>query len=689
MEGYTEMEGFHHRVPVSSVPSDAAHRNSTETSSDHRTRLLQTASNLDVPVIPETSVSSSFVASDRSIPPYHGSTTGRYSGHLSEVPTSGYTFEAARFPIHLPSSTVVSAYDPRSYTYHQGGFPGHQRQELSLNYGHMSQPYVGHSHQASLRTDTETYNAALALVESQNKIFTDDSGGQYFQLDSTTGSSDNPNYEDIHAHLVDNSTQNINVGTDVGQVEKVIYVTEKPHNEIQQTAESMQPLGDKLSENIEQTPESHIEVIIETVEMADTGNKPNELQDNTLQVPETDNTRGHTEAQLNESSECKSKKEMNASDLKELVSGVPKHIVEHQETVTSAAADVTKTYKDTASQIGGPDLESRFGVLLEELKDTPSGKACCIKLKPINHVDLQGLYNSIFFDMEVDNELQVSPIEKTVWTEKSSRYTFYISTHKDSEPKVTSRKDIYDKTPVTIKSDETSDVVVKDVKTAIKEVTNDLIMTRARKRKMARPLKIPSQKKLSKPQNQKVKVQSKFNSKHKKESKKTKSKLKSRSSKELKPADHSNYDDDDDDADRYDDYDVNDNTVTKDSDYKEVNLDTNEMSNMAESVSEVVIKDENKDRSEHDQTRSAKKKKKKHKVERNTDNDNEMSSNKDDDVVVKETDIEKELKAETDSSEGQPNAVVKSKPKRKYERRTNYNKTEINYSVRKTESGER
>lgn len=488
MERYTEMEGFPHRVTVSSVSSDSTLRSSTEMSSNHRTRLLQTASNLEVPILPVTSVSSSFVASEMSIPAYNGSTAGRYSAHLSEGPTSGYATDPARFATHLPPASAISAYDPRSYTYNPGGFPIHQRHELNLNYEHMSQPYIGQAHHASLRTDSETYNAALALVQSQNKIFTDDSGGQYYQLEGST--SDNANYEVIHTHLVDNSTQNVSIGSEGGHVEKVIYVSEKPHIDIQQSAEIVQS---KL-ENLEETPESHIEVVIETVELADISNKSSELQDNTVVVSKTDNIEGQNQTQMNGSAVCKSSKGMIESELKEYVSAIPKQIVECQESLTSTITKVDKTYKDTASQIGGPELESRFGVLLEELKDIPSGKACYIKLKPIKPLDLEGLYNSIFFDIEVDNELQVSPIEKNCLTEKTSKYTFHISTRKDSETKITSKKNNSDKTPVSVKSPEKSNVV-KDSKTAVKEEVSDEIMTRARRRKMAKPIKKTAQKK--------------------------------------------------------------------------------------------------------------------------------------------------------------------------------------------------
>ena len=692
MEGYTEMEAYPQRVSAALVSSDSSLRDSTEVSSNARTALH----GLDVPVIAVTTAASSFVSNDVDIPGYQGSSSVRYSTHLSEVPTTAYAAEQSRYPSHLPPTSAISAYDPRSYTYNPGGFPVQQQHEISLSYGALSQQYISQAHHESFRTDSETYNAALALVQSQNKIYTDESGGQYFQLETNTADSPNYKVQVIHTHLVDNSTQNVSTDTEAGHIEKVTYVSEKPRLEVVGGEHSGTLVTDDRTGPDLSKQQVQNEVVIETAELTDVQSNPGVLCGKTVVLYRAESieaVNSHVTAQAQGSDKIVHKfSDTNEDELHKQTSVSNENVTGNVEAIKRTVTKTDLRQKDTASQTDGPDLECRFGVLLEELKDTPVGKARCIKLKPVKCSDLEG--QSVFFDIEVDNALHVSSIEKTWLSEKSSKYSFHISSHKDVERKSTSRKDNSDRSPVPVKSAEKSDVVTKDtvIKISvpvIKEEFDNKIMTRARKRKMPKPVKKQTSKKVHKSQSKKPRTELKINLKKKTKDKKPKSKV--QPSKEQESSNHSDYDENDDISDidyvsKENDYNATvDDVVDEATDFEAPSFDTSNNSNPVENMTEVEIKEEQIDKKAiGDNIKQSKKvKKQKTKAEKNIENEADVSLSGE--IVETDEGESPEMKGKKRNVES---SAEETKPKRKYTKRMCYNKTEMNYSVRKTETGE-
>ena len=677
MERYSEIEGFSARATATPESSATSSRDTIEIPPGHIPRHHHGPSELGRPVKSVTSANSaaSYVAGNVTVPDYQGSGALGYAAHLSNVPTSGYATEPTRYTSHLPPASAVSAYEPRSYTFHPGGYPLQPRQEL--NYGHLSQSYVSQSQQPSLRTDSETYNAALALVQSQNKMFSDDSGGQFYQLDS--GAANNSSYEVVHTHLVSNSSQNVSIGPDQDRSDKVVYVPEKPQTLINEDSETVGIREDTIPSTVDNSS-GHIEVVVETIELADAPTKSGTLREDTLVLLKADSSAEQRLSHLTNSVLEETSKSVSTEETP-----LDKQTGENQEDLTSTSDKVDKTYIDTASQVEGPELESRFGVLAEEFKEFQGSKGCCIKLKPVKKSYLDGSCNNIVFDIEIDNELFVSSIEKTYLTEKTSSYSFKISSHKDYYPKPTSPNIQNDGVSATVKPTETAPgfelltenptfELIKEskqpkIKAEKEEVAPDKVMTRASKRKMTKPLKKTALKQLSKSGNT---VEVKISSKHDKtsksskkekgsesskkekeskslkkeqESKKKRSKCKSKSSKGYESAAI----DIEEAADKSDDYNsAAENTVVGENDDGTIDVTDAGRKDIV-----IEVKSETSDEIKT----------------------NEQINDDGEKVIFKQ---KRKRKVETDDE---------SRPKRKYNKRMEFSQTELNYSVRKSETG--
>ena len=701
MDGYTKIDEYPQRVTADLVTSTSSLQDSTHVTTHSRTALTQASASLAVPVIAVTTAVSNFVSNEVNISSYQGNNTARYSTHMPEAPTTGYVTEHSRFSTHLPHTAAISAYDPRSYTYNPGGFPLHQRHDVGLNYETLSQTYM--QQQAACKSvtefhnlDSETYNAALALVESQNKIYTDESGGQYFQLESNA--TDSASYEVVH--LVGSSSQN----TGTVHVDKDGYVLEKlGQPEVVKGAVgnilSLDAEGTKTLESDGTGPnllKHDIEVVEKTAEIPDDHLNSSLLHDKSLTVFKTGTIRkeelnSHITV-LNPASENVKEAqvivdvEASNKDLQELTTVSNEIISKDKETLNMGVK-----YKDTEVQTEGPALECRFGVLMEELRDTPVGKSLCIRLKPVKCSDI--LEHNISFDIEVDNDLNVSSIEKSRLSEKTSKYSFHISSLNTIEKAPTST-DNSDNHTLTLKAAEKSSSVVKDKPKpvsesvpVIKEEADNKILTRARKRKIALPVKIQAAKQLHKSQSKKAKTNLKTDSKKLNKSKKSKSKLKS-----SKEETTSNLSDDNEndiseqyEVDKDDDY-VETLDKTADETDLEESTDTSMSTNISDKDKTVpeahaVVKMEQSEKvMNSDNTKQSKKLKRKMKEETGTDNEVNENLRAGDEAVVE---VEKKGRKKKSESSGED-----TKPKRKYTKRMNFDKAEINYSVRKTESGE-
>ena len=698
MDGYSPMEeyseGYPARPTATPVSSANSSRNTTEIPAGHVPRHHHESSGSGRPVMSGTSSAASYSAGNITVPDYRGSGTLGYAAHLSDVPTSGYATEPARFSHHLPPTSSVSAYEPRSYAFHPGGYPLQPRQELS--YGQLSHSYIGQSQQSSLRTDSETYNAALALVQSQSKMFSDASGGQFYQLDS--GAANSSSYEVVHSNLVDNSSQNVSLGPDRDHGGKVIYVSEKPQTQMSQDSDTVVDRDSKALSSVKDGSEGQVEVVVETIELVDATSKSDTLQGDTLVLLKADNAAEQSLSQVSANNPL-SDTSSEAMTTQETPIDKQMYVDENQENATKTLNKIDKAYKDTASQVDGPVLESRFGILEEELKEFRGSKACCIKLKPVKKSYLDVSCNNIVFDIEIDNDLIVSSIEKAYLTEKTWNYSFKITAHKDYYPKSTSQTVEKDGVSITVNPTKaTSDLelltenpthkLVKEppeIKIE-KEEPPEKIMTRASKRKMAKPLKktVLKQPHVGKSKDTQSSVEVKVSTKHEKtskiskkvkgsksskkakeskspkkekesispkkekESKKKKSKSKSKSSKEPIQTDT----DLEEAADRSDDYNsAAETTAVMEVDNEKLLADTD--------IDAVEVKSEITD-------------------EIKTDEQNNVAAgDSGEKVIIKQ---KKKRKKETEEKGD-------GKPKRVYQKRKTFSQTELNYSVRKSENG--
>ena len=640
-------------------------------------------------VMSDTSSSVTYSAGNITVPDYRGSTTLGYGANLSEQQSSSYGSEPVRFTHHLPPTSSVSTYEPRTYSYHPGGYPIQPRQDL--NYGQVSQSYIGQPQQSGLRTDSETYNAALALVQSQSRMFSDESSGQFYQLDS--GSTSSSNYEAVHSNLVDNSSHNSRTGPDIGQSNKIVYVSENPQAKVSEDNNTLVVRDNAAPSGVDNEPGSTVKVVVETVEFADATNKPDASKGGTIVVLKADDTVEISNFSNNSLSDIASEKMATQKTL----------LHESQEGAAKTFTEETKSYHDTASQVDdGPELESRFGVLEEELKDLNGSKYCCIKLKPVKKSYLDVSCNSIVFNIEIDNELIVSSIQKSYLTEKTSNYCFTIMNKND--PKATSETVENDSDNVSVSgtvkpSKETTgitlsptNIVLKEPQIKIERVdVEDKIMTRASKRKMAQPLKktVLKQPRVGKSRDTHSSVEVKVNDEHEKtsksskkdkeieshkrekesksprkekESKKKISKSKSKSPKEQIQTDT-----------------VTENKQT-DTDLEEAADRSDDFNIAAENI--VVIKTSD-----------------------NNIRDSSDKGRKDTNVEVKpESDVSEEIKTDgqidVGDNESKEKVIIKQKrkrkkdskdnegkPKRAYQKRQIFSQTELNYTMRKTEGG--